>query len=56
MKVISETHRAHYIAYLRCYYDHRVNTSDGGTLFPGGIISPVFSVSTMTWFIRYIYH
>ena len=37
-------------------YYHCVDTSTGGLLFPDGIIRPVVSVSTRTWFIRYIYY
>ena len=32
----------------------RVHISAGGLLVPGGIIRPVISVSSLTWFIRYI--
>ena len=33
-----------------------VDTSAGGLLFSEGIICPVFSVSALTWLIRYIYY
>ena len=35
------------------YYYHWVETPAGGLLVPEGIIRPVVSVSTLTWFIRY---
>jgi len=54
MKVIPEMCRAHYIWYLRFYYYHWVDTSAGGLLVPEGIIRPVVSAATLTWFIRYI--
>jgi hypothetical protein len=38
------------------YYNRWVDTTVGGLLVPGGIIRPVVSVSTLTWFIRYIYN
>ena len=39
MKVIPEPSRAHYIWYLRFYYYHWVDTSDGGLLVPKGIMT-----------------
>jgi len=38
------------------YYYHWVDTSAGGLLVPAGIICPVVSASSLTWFIRYIYY
>jgi hypothetical protein len=37
------------------YYYHWVDTSAAGQLVTGGIISPVVSVSAVTWFNRYVY-
>jgi hypothetical protein len=34
----------------------RVDTSAGGLLVPEGIISQVVGVSSLKWFIRYIYY
>jgi hypothetical protein len=56
MRVITETRRALWIWYLRFYYYHWIDTSAGGLLVPEGIISPVVSVSALTWFIRYNYY
>jgi hypothetical protein len=41
MKAIPETRRAHTIKYLRFSYYHWIDSSAGGQLFPGAIISPV---------------
>ena len=56
MKVIPETRRTHQFRYLRFYFYHWVDTSASELLVPEGIIHPVFSASTLTWFIRYIYY
>jgi len=40
---------------LHFYYYHWVGTSAGRLLVPNGIIRPVVSASTLTWFIRYIF-
>ena len=55
VKTIPET-CAHHIRYnvSTFYYYHCVHTSVGWLLVPDGIISPVFSSSPLTWFIRYI--
>ena len=37
------------------YYYHRVDTSAGGLIVPDGIIRPVISASTLSWFNIYIY-
>jgi hypothetical protein len=42
------------ISYLRFNYFHCVDTSAGALLVPDGIICPVVSASTLTWFIKYI--
>ena len=44
------------VRYLCCYYYHWVEISSGAPLVTESIISPVVSVSTLTWFIRYIYY
>jgi hypothetical protein len=38
---------------VRSYW---VDTTAGGLLVPDGIIRPVASASTQTWFIKYIYY
>jgi len=53
VKIIPETRRVHQIRYLR--FDWVDNTA-GGLLVHEGIIHPIVSVSTLTWFIRYIYY
>jgi len=45
-----------YIRYLGFYYYHWVDTSAGRLFAPEGIIRPVVSASTLTWYIRYIYY
>jgi len=47
MKVIIETRRAHYIRYLRFYYNYWMDTSAGGLFVLEGIIHPVVSVSAL---------
>jgi hypothetical protein len=56
MKVIPETHRAHYIWYLTLYYYQWVDTSNGVILVPEVIIRPVVSASALIWVIEYIYY
>jgi hypothetical protein len=56
MTVIPETRHVDLIWYLRFYYYHWVDISAGGLLVPEGIIRPVVSDSTLTWFIRYVYY
>jgi len=55
MKAIPEMHRAHEIWYLRFNYHHWVVTSACGLFIHDDIIHPVVSVSSLTWFIKYIY-
>jgi hypothetical protein len=43
------------IRYVRFHYYQWIDTSAGGLLVRGGIIRPVISVSTLTWFISYIF-
>jgi hypothetical protein len=56
MKVIPETHRAHYIWYLTFYYYQWVDTSNGVLLVREVIIRPVVSASALIWVIKYIYY
>jgi hypothetical protein len=41
---------------ITCLYVLSLDTTAGGLFVPEGIIHPVVSVSTLTWFIRYIYY
>jgi len=56
VEVVIETRRSHFIRYLSLYYYHWVDISAAGLLVPLVIIHPVVSVSTLTWFIGYIYY
>jgi len=42
--------------YLNVIYYHWVITSAGGLLDTEGIIRPVVSATTLTWFITYTYY
>jgi hypothetical protein len=41
---------------ITCLYVLSLDTTAGGLFVPEDIIHPVVSVSTLTWFIRYIYY
>ena len=50
---ISEMCCAHQITYLRYI---TITESAGGLIVPMGIVCPVVSALTLTWFIRYTYY
>ena len=43
-----------WIRYLRLYYYHCFDTSASGLLVIDGFLLPVVSVTSLTWFVRYI--